>query len=370
MAANNARSVAESVADVEPTAPILRPPAPANATSPVRAGHHAPSMVRARRLIAAVAWLVVVVAISLGVAGLVSAMSPPPGTAGRPELTAAGDRASRPVLDAAESDLRSLSTDVDRLGELARGALAAMANSDASTLDGIIAEGSALATTINDRGDAVELRLAGVPATGSGVALRLSPGTQARRAALVTAAGATGGVGDAWTRLADGSLSAVRVSTALTDHDALAGEAAKAGRAGDYAGALEQLGRAEARLAEAGALRDRLRNTVDVGVLTAWIDRNTTYDAALRTLWQALMDSNGRLTPEVHAAIDAEAKARKLLPPDTRALVVILGEIGRGGLNQAVTAIEEARGRLETALADASDAVSTNAPGPGGSDSP
>jgi hypothetical protein len=327
-------------------------------------------MVMARRIIAAIAWLAVVLAISLGVAGLVSAMTPPPGTAGRPELTVAGDRANRPVLDSAESELRSLSPDVDRLGELARGALAAMNNSDAGTLDAILAEGSALATAIHDRGDAVELRLAAVPAVGSGVALRLSPETQARRSALADAAAATGGVGDAWTRLADGALSAVRVSTALTDHDTNAGEAAKAGRAGDYAGALEQLGRAEARLAEASALRDRLRNTVDVAVLSTWIERNTAYDAALRSLWQALVDSDGRLTPAVHAAIDAEANARKLLPPDTRALVVILGEIGRGGLNQAVTAIEDARGRMATALADASDTVSADGAAPAGSTAP
>src|SRR4029453_277791 len=113
------------------------------------------------------------------------------------ELTAAGDRANRPVLDSAESDLRSLSPDIDRLGDLARGALAARNNRGAPPpLDAVLAEGSALATAIHDGGDAVELRLAAVPSVGSGVALRLSPETQARRSALADAAAATGGVGD------------------------------------------------------------------------------------------------------------------------------------------------------------------------------
>ena len=50
------------------------------------------------------------------------------------------------------------------------------------------------------------------------------------------------------------------------------------------------------------------------------------------------------------AAVKAEAAARARLPPDTRGLVIIMSEIGRGGMNGAVIAIEEAR-----ELADAID---------------
>ena len=38
------------------------------------------------------------------------------------------------------------------------------------------------------------------------------------------------------------------------------------------------------------------------------------------------------------------------LPPDTRGLVVIMAEIGRGGMNGAVITIEEARAKLADAL--------------------
>ena len=52
----------------------------------------------------------------------------------------------------------------------------------------------------------------------------------------------------------------------------------------------------------------------------------------------------------VRAAYREESAAREQLPPDTRGLVVIVADIGRGGLNQAVIAIEQARGRLNLAL--------------------
>ena len=41
---------------------------------------------------------------------------------------------------------------------------------------------------------------------------------------------------------------------------------------------------------------------------------------------------------------------RSQLPGDTRALVVITSDIAQGGLNEAVIAIEEARGALAEAL--------------------
>ena len=98
------------------------------------------------------------------------------------------------------------------------------------------------------------------------------------------------------------------------------------------------------------AFRDTLSRTVDVSTLTDWLDLNADYDAALRRLYQALIDSDGRMTPEVREAFTAEAEAASHLPPDSKALVIILSEIGRGGLNQAVITIEESRGELDSAI--------------------
>jgi alkylhydroperoxidase/carboxymuconolactone decarboxylase family protein YurZ len=103
-------------------------------------------------------------------------------------------------------------------------------------------------------------------------------------------------------------------------------------------------------IAEARELRDRLAATTDVETLSSWIDRNAAYDAALRQLYEALLESKGKVTDRVRSAIGAEQVARQQLPADTRALVVIMSDIAQGGLNQAVIAIEEARGALGSAL--------------------
>ena len=56
------------------------------------------------------------------------------------------------------------------------------------------------------------------------------------------------------------------------------------------------------------------------------------------------------VTDAVKEAIAAEQRAKERLPPDTRGLVVIMAEIAQGGMNQAVIAIEGAKGRLTAAI--------------------
>ena len=96
------------------------------------------------------------------------------------------------------------------------------------------------------------------------------------------------------------------------------------------------------------------RNTVDVTVLDEWLYAQRDYDVALGTCTRR---SRGR--PKVTDATSAtrstaERTARAQLPPDTRGLVMIMAEIGRGGMSGAVIAIEEARGKLADAI-DAAD---------------
>ena len=108
---------------------------------------------------------------------------------------------------------------------------------------------------------------------------------------------------------------------------------------------------ADSTISIARALRDQLANTVDVTVLDQWLDRSGAYDTALRGLYAAYAASGGTVTAEVEAAQAGETVARANLPPDTRAMVVIMAEIGRGGMNGAVITIEEAKGRLTSAIA-------------------
>ena len=55
------------------------------------------------------------------------------------------------------------------------------------------------------------------------------------------------------------------------------------------------------------------------------------------------------MTAAVRAAFAELRAAEAALPPDGRALVVIMSDVARGGLNQAVIGIEEAKGRLDAA---------------------
>ena len=128
--------------------------------------------------------------------------------------------------------------------------------------------------------------------------------------------------------------------------------AARLGRDAEYANALEVLAEAFAAIADARRLRDQLAKTVDVATLDQWLERSGAYDVALRDLYTALDKSGGKVNDAVRAAIAAEEKAKDRLPPDTRSLVIIMAEIGRGGMNSAVISIEQARGQLADALAE------------------
>jgi hypothetical protein len=292
--------------------------------------------------------LVLITTLALGSAGLITAIDHLPGDA-RPELTWGADQAARPGLDAATRDLGSMSADVENLGRLGRGALAALAGSEWDVLDSTIDEGTELVRAIRDRGDAIQASLIALPGLGRNVELRLSRTTIERQQRLFTAVDATDGLATAWARLASGSISASELSTLLSRHDQLITSAIQVGVKGDTKVALARIDEATATLDEAAKLRDRLQNAVDVTELNEWLRRNRDYDVALRHLYVVSATAT-RVTPELRAAIAAEQDARKQLPADTSGLVIIMAEIGRGGLNQAVIGIEEARGKLDAAI--------------------
>lgn len=321
-----------------------------------------------RRVVMFVALIALLAAIGLGGAGIVNAMDHQPGTAARAELTSVGDGEVAPMLDTATTDLSALADQVASLGVQARGALAALNGSDTTTVDEAIAAGNRLVSDLRVRTVALRRELAAVPYVGTpGVSIVLSAAVASRHAALVAAVNATEGLDDAWERLTLGSISATRMSDLLATHDDLVAQAAERGRAAKYADAMALLDQADATIAQARRLRDQLANTVDVTVLDQWLDRNADYDKALRELYTVISKVGSRVTDAVRNAIAAERAAKNRLPPDTRGLVVIMAEIGRGGMNGAVIAIEEARGKLIDAIAasnpPAAEPGSTSEPG-------
>ncbi len=329
---------------------------------------------RRRRLAAAIVWLLLAVLVALGAAGIVTGVGGYPGSDSRPELTWAGDEAIRPDLASATEGLRALSSAVESLGTTGRGALTALVATDRKLLESTVDSGTSQLTDIRTASAAMRARLLALPGIGPDAGdplpatseLVLGRDVRDRFRTIFRALSATSALPDAWARFTSGSLAAEDLTTLLADHDASTADAAKSGRGGDYAGALTKLGASDALIAEARTLRDRLANTVDVSVLTEWLDRNATYDAALRALYTALEASKGLVTDAVRAAFDAERAAKDRLPPDTRGLVVILAEIARGGMNQAVIAIEDARGQLDAALAALQTIEATPAPSPSG----
>lgn len=272
-----------------------------------------------------------------------------PASGGRPELTAAGDAAVAAALDAASVALADVAAHTANLGSAGRGALALLVAADTAGLANEIAAGETALDAIDASVAELRTRLEALPLGAPDAAIHYSPETIARYDRLVTALPVTAGLRQAWEGLVVGSEPAVELAGHLTGHDAKAGEAVLAGSEGRYADALAGLDAAASELDVAVTIRDRLARSVDVATLDGWISRNRAIDAALRHLYTLLEASRGRVTPEVRTALAAVDAARASLPPDTRALVVILADIARGGLNQVVIAIEEARGRLAAA---------------------
>lgn len=304
-----------------------------------------------RHVVAGVAWLVLVAAIALGAAGLVSGTDHPPGTPARAELTYAHDREVEAALETVSGELTQLGDQVAALGVQARGALAALNGTDTSTAEAAIAEGDRLldqmtVQTATMRGELAAVRYLARTDT----ALLLSDALVARHAALVAALDGTNGLQADWARLTGGSVAAIQLSTLLAQHDRQVSEAATLGRVAQYKDAMAGLDQADVTVKDARALRNKLANSVDVTILDQWLDRNAAYDIALRGLYAEYAKLGNKVTTELRAAIAAEAAARRNLPPDTRGLIVIMAEIGRGGMTGAVIAIEEARGQLTSAI--------------------
>ena len=231
----------------------------------------------------AIVWLLVVTAIALGGAGLVTAAPGGVLPAARPELTGVEDARATVRLDAIEADLTTLEAQVETLGTQARGALSALVGGQDDTAETAIKTGDGLLLEIGLEAADIADALAATPFVGTPAAdLHISPEVQARYTRLRDGLEATRQLDSSWSRLTAGALSATRLSTSLAEHDRLVGEAAARGREGQYKEALVFLTDAADELAAEGRMRDVLANTVDVSVLDQWMERNAAYDKALR----------------------------------------------------------------------------------------
>jgi len=322
-----------------------------------------------RTALTTLAWLAIIVVIAMGAAGIATGMDRAPAE-GSAAVGFDGDAEVTARLDAVSSDLSDLDGQVDALGTHARNALAALNGADPSIAQTEIDAGDSVVADIVQRTALIRSKLAAVPYVGTPDAgLHLSDGVIARDSALESALTATDGLEAGWARLSISAIAASKMSQLLAAHDQLMGQAAAQGRIAKYADAEKLITQAGAQLTTAKSVRDDLAKTVDVTVLDEWIQRNETYDAALRNLYQAISKVGKTVTPAVRNAVKAEKAARSQLPPDPRALIVIMADIGRGGMNQAVIGIEEARATLATAIDNAESSPSPS-DSPNASDAP
>jgi hypothetical protein len=329
-----------------------------------------PSLGRAVR---GLLWTALFAVLAAGAAGLIAGASHTPGGSARAELTSEGDAALGARLDGATQQLQSISDAVDSLADAAKTALEQVASSDPTKLQESLEAGDELGASIDAASRALKASLADLPGAEPDAIIRYSNDTLVRRAAVLAALEATTNLDALWQQVTGKATEASQVTTLIGQHDQTVLDAAALGTKRQYAEASATLDRALLTVVDVKAARNKLIPDIGPTVLDEWIDRDRDYDLALKTLYDALVASGGKPTAAVVTAQRAERQAFKRLPPDRRTIIVIVAEVARGGLTQAVLAVEDARGRLEDALAGAAAAPGASpgaSEGPGGSGSP
>jgi hypothetical protein len=303
------------------------------------------------RLVRGISWTVLLALLAVSGAGLLGETFHPPGSPARAELTWDGDTAINVELDAAARQLNLIEVDIETLATDAKTALGEVASTDPSRLRAALEHGGSVAVKIDDATKALRTSLVGLPGDGPNAAIEYSNATLVRRAAILAAIDAAAGVASEWQSVTGRAVDAAEVTSLITHHDLTVVSAAQLGVAARYADTLAPLQEALDTIDQIHDLRVRLIAGTDHTVLDEWITRNTTYDQSLIALYKALIKSKGKITLEVQAARRDEQIAFNALPPDRRTIIVIVSEVARGGLTQAVLAIEDAHGRIDDALA-------------------
>jgi hypothetical protein len=303
----------------------------------------------AGRAFRAIAWLVAAVFVSLAGAGLAVSSDHLPGDATRPERTWTQDVAFQARIRALGPEFDALSGDVGTLGDTARSALVDLVARRDDLLSTALATGDRLVSSIDAQVTGLNGKLDAV--AGSTPPYLLGDASTSMLSAARAALETTTPLSSQWHALADQSLPAIGLTAVLQAHDDLVFSAIQQAHAARYSTAVKTLAEAGTELDKAKQTKDALETRADVSTLSTYIDRMSAYDQALTALYANLQRSGGRVTATGERLVAKVAAAQKLLPPDTRAIVVIMGDIAQAGLNQAAISIEQARGDLGDAVA-------------------
>jgi hypothetical protein len=323
------------------------------------------------------AWLGLAALLALGSAGLVAATSYAPLSSTRPELTSGADQALSDRLDAAIRELTLLDNEVIVLGDQARNLLANLAQVNHIGLDAAYRDGDAAVADVDTRAAALSIQLECKPWTNARdteLAKTYSQGMVDRYHQVCLAIDSVAPLAAAWVSMENGSKVAMQVADGIDAHDKAAADALQSATQGRYPDALAKLDEASASLADAQLVATNLALILDVSTLNEWLSRTSGMDDALRVLWQTMIDSKGRITKQVTAALKAVTAAKALLPGgsgggelvivDANGTETVLKDPGSSGVLQVVLyemagnltadgiSIETAKGKLGSALAD------------------
>jgi hypothetical protein len=311
-------------------------------------------MARTITLARRVAWTLLAAALAFGGAGLIGQLTHPPGDARREELTWVADNAIAGRLDTLASGLEDVGSLVDALSGDAKDALIAVSSGDGEGLKTALDTGAARAATIDATVSRLRFELAGLPGDSSADTAIYSNATLVRRAELLAALDSVGALSQQWTSVTAHSTDAASLTIAIREHDTTLASAAASGVKAKYPEAIDLCNQALEIIDEIVQMRNDFVQADQGTVLDDWIARHLRYDKALLALYTELKKSGGVRNPRVDAAYREQTLALAELPKDNREIVVIIAEVAQAGLNQAVGAIEEARGRIDTAIAEAS----------------
>lgn len=309
------------------------------------------------RVLRGIAWTALLAIMAASAAGLVAASWHAPGGPARSELTYLGDASLEARLDAATLELERIAADMAGLAQEAKIALGEVASTNPARLREALQRGGAAAAAIDAATGDLRDSMIGLPGDGPNAALDYSNATLVRRAAILAAIDATVGLTGRWQQLSGRAADAALLLELIGAHDVTVLTAITKGSASEFAEAVEILDEALLKIEDIELLRVRLIAGSEQTVLDEWIERTGTYDRALRRLYRTLDRSGGVQTLAVVDARREERLAFEQLPPDRRTILVIVAEVARGGLIQAVLAIEEASAHIDEALAEATGNV-------------
>jgi hypothetical protein len=304
------------------------------------------------RTLVQLSWLGLAAVLAFGSAGMVAATSHSPALGARQELTWGSDQILNVKLDGAVRDLVLLSDDVTRLGAMTRSVLSNLTQVNQLGVTAAQGDGTTALTAIDNRAANLRERLDCGPSTDAKVTQLIktySSDAIARYRSVCLALNAVAPLDDDWASLVAGSTETMKVAQDITDHDSLGKAALQLAAAGRYSEALAKLADADKPLSEATTFAANLAIVADLSTLTTWLTRTKGFDDSLRLLWQSMVDSKGRVTPQVTAALKGVNDAKALLPTDNSALQVSLFEMANRLTADGIS-IETARGQLATAV--------------------